>query len=262
MVPASILERAESLTVWPGSLASQPTNGSSKQQVPQFLLEDKILRAFRYARCPIPIRFGFQVQNDGAVRILSLLTIRNSNTISPAREFLTGLEVRMRHFRLRGLCLLMAILMVGSCKQSPAARDALAELQKINSATQLGTTYVQYLPLLASAKAKVNQADSSLPNGELKFNLDNAMDAYTDAAKIWSWEVNHGELNSFGYVLFARSDEGKLARSKYGALSSDDLPHDKRPAVFGGPTMDPDIALRQVWKVASDDVNEAARILN
>ncbi|HEY6327700.1 MAG TPA: hypothetical protein VI756_00065, partial [Blastocatellia bacterium] len=108
---------------------------------------------------------------------------------------------------------------------------------------------------------KVNQADSSLSNGKLKSSLDAAMDAYTDAAKIWSWKVNHCELNSYGYVLFAESDEGKLARAKYGALSSDDLPPDKRPTGLGGTAMVPDIALQQVWKFASDQVDQAAAIL-
>lgn len=73
-----------------------------------------------------------------------------------------------------------------SSKQKTAASDALKALRKIDAAIQINSTYSQYSQLVLDAKTQVNEASSKLPDGELKKELDAAMQAYVDARDVWS----------------------------------------------------------------------------
>lgn len=67
-----------------------------------------------------------------------------------------------------------------SCAKAPTKEttDAVAALQKLQAATQVGVNYQTYGQLLIEAKAKVNDAVKSLPEGELKTEISGAMDSY------------------------------------------------------------------------------------
>ena len=69
--------------------------------------------------------------------------------------------------------------------QKEAATEALRALKKIQAATQVGVTFFEYGPLVIEAKAIVNQASSVLPLGDLRTELELAMDAYADARAAW-----------------------------------------------------------------------------
>ena len=70
-----------------------------------------------------------------------------------------------------------------SCTKPPSKEttEAVAALQKFQAATQVGVNYQTYGQLLIEAKAKVNDAMKSLPDGELKTEISGAMDSYADA---------------------------------------------------------------------------------
>lgn len=102
-----------------------------------------------------------------------------------------------------GVALVIALLM-GSCSESPqkkAARiaadkaaEALTALRKVQASTEVGSTRLQYEPLVIEAKAKVNEASSALPEGQLKIELIAAIDAYADALQTWQAARNNSVL--------------------------------------------------------------------
>jgi hypothetical protein len=73
-----------------------------------------------------------------------------------------------------------------SSKQQVAASDAVAALRKLEAASQVKPSLAQYNQLVIEAKAKVNEATAALPDGELKQELNAAMEAYEDAAVAWA----------------------------------------------------------------------------
>lgn len=62
------------------------------------------------------------------------------------------------------------------------------------AATQVGVNYQTYGQLLIEAKAKVNEAVKSLPDGELKTEMSRAMDSYADAATVWGRKIEGHNL--------------------------------------------------------------------
>jgi ABC-type glycerol-3-phosphate transport system substrate-binding protein len=127
---------------------------------------------------------------------------------------------RMRFIRLV-LLILIASLLAG-CSQSTggqqtttkptsplAAVEAVKALRKIEAATQVSVNYFQYSQLVVDAKAQVNEASATLPDGELKKEINAAMDAYADVGLIWREQVE-GARN-----LYVDLPPGKTLIPKY-----------------------------------------------
>jgi hypothetical protein len=106
-------------------------------------------------------------------------------------------------------------LLVGACDQSQqknSARNAIKALRKLEAATQVHPSYTQYNGLVIDAKSEVNEAVRDLPDGDLKRNLNGAIESYTDGATAW---LAMGEkLN--GSYLSNRDEPGKSLSKKYG----------------------------------------------
>jgi len=122
------------------------------------------------------------------------------------------------------------------CKRNSAPSqetlDAIAALRKIQAGTQVGINYQEYGKLLIEAKAKVNDATRSLPEGELKTQITGAMDSYADAATVWGVKIKDRDL-------YADSEPGKTLIAKYGLAV-------EKPS-YGDPRADSDKALQVVW---------------
>lgn len=93
------------------------------------------------------------------------------------------------------IALILSLLIVSGCshvsaKQKEAITAALDSLGKLKAATQVGVNYQQYGMLLIEAKAKVNTAVEILPDGDLKKNLDDSVQAYVDAHTYWGTKIN------------------------------------------------------------------------
>jgi hypothetical protein len=80
--------------------------------------------------------------------------------------------------------------------QKAAANDAFKALRKIEAATQVGVTYLQYGPLLIDAKALVNQAALALPPGALRDELNTTIDTYADAGTVWGMFIKRQPLDA------------------------------------------------------------------
>ena len=70
--------------------------------------------------------------------------------------------------------------------QKSAASTALKSLRKLGAATEIGVSAPDYQNRLIDAKADVNEALRNLPDGKLKINIDDAMQAYVDASTFWN----------------------------------------------------------------------------
>jgi hypothetical protein len=77
-----------------------------------------------------------------------------------------------------------------SSEQKTAAMDCLKALRKVEAATQVESTYEQYSQLVIEAKSRINQVFSKLPAGEIKSELNAAIDAYADASTILGAQKN------------------------------------------------------------------------
>jgi hypothetical protein len=135
-----------------------------------------------------------------------------------------------------------------SGKQDTAAREAVAALRKIEVAVQVGVSYQQYGPLLIEAKSKVNEANTVLPEGELKNRLNSAMDAYVDAGQVWALKVG-------GTNLLPEREPGATLMRKYNlktqTISSVSLTY-----------IDPDEAMQAMWGAALGHLLIAQKVLD
>lgn len=97
--------------------------------------------------------------------------------------------------------LVLALIMVAnlftacgglSSKQRTSAEEAMKALRKLGAATQVGVNYQLYGSLVIDAQAQVNEALAILPDGELKKEMNAAMEAYADAGQIWGAKIRSG----------------------------------------------------------------------
>lgn len=70
-----------------------------------------------------------------------------------------------------------------------SAVEAIRSLGKIDSGLEIGLSYNQIYPMIVDAKAVVNEAAHSLPDGEIKDRLLQAMEAYEDMEKVWNAKI-------------------------------------------------------------------------
>jgi hypothetical protein len=135
-----------------------------------------------------------------------------------------------------------------SSKQRTAASEAVAALRKIEAAVQVGVNYQQYGTLLIEAKSKVNDANAVLSEGELKQRLNNAMDAYADAAQVWGMKIS-------GPNLLPDREPGAMLMRKYNlktqTISAAALTY-----------IDTDEALQTMWGAALGHLLIAQKLLD
>jgi hypothetical protein len=122
-------------------------------------------------------------------------------------------------------------------KQKAAATDAIKSLGKIKAAVEVGVNLRQYSQLVIDAKAAVNEAEGTLPAGEMLITLKSAIDAYRDALTVW----NHKYL---GVTKVA--DPELFSRYK--------LETDKSAPGSGADTI---LALKIIWRVAATKLAKA-----
>lgn len=136
-----------------------------------------------------------------------------------------------------------------SKEQKESAVNAINSLKKIGAATEVGLNKMKYADLLIEAKTAVNQANSILPEGELKTELNLAMDGYADAGTFWDGKViaRNGENIGTKYLdlevpesaLEYSSD--RKAQSKFKEFQN--------------------LCLSGIWLIAEKHLNKASKLL-
>jgi hypothetical protein len=125
-----------------------------------------------------------------------------------------------------------------SSKQQTSAEDAMKALRKLGAATQVGVNYQQYGLLVIDAQAQVNDALAVLPEGELKKEMNAAMEAYVDAGEVWQAKIRGVLLDSNSALIPKYS----LKIDKWGTVS----PIDK---------------LQPIWEIARMHSDRASSLL-
>lgn len=139
-----------------------------------------------------------------------------------------------------------------SSKQKTAASEAVAALRKIHAATEVGVNYQQYGMLVIDAKDKVNNANSVLPEGELKTRLNAAVDAYTDANQAWGTKVS----SSIG--LKPDTEPGATLMRKYNLKPHSMSSGNKLLAEW----IDPDETMQAAWGAAATHLLAVQKLLD
>ena len=158
-------------------------------------------------------------------------------------------------------CVLTLSLAALSCggltsQQKAASREAIASLEKIKAATQVGVTWLQYGPLVIDAKSKVNEADSSFagagsPRAQaLCRELDATMDGYSDASAAWQEKI------SGSAKIWSGFGAGAKLIAKY------ELPTSPCPGCGLGDGADVDLAMQVIWNKAGEHLERTVSIAN
>lgn len=156
------------------------------------------------------------------------------------------------------LTIFIVILLVAcgglSSKQRSAAEEAMKSLRKLSASTQVGVNYQQYGGLIIDAQAQVNEALAVLPDGELKNEMNGAMEGYADALQVWGAKIKAGSGRLGSGKIFINSSPGSFIIPKYSlptTNSSDGL----------GEYADTDKALQIIWGVANKHLDRASILL-
>lgn len=181
--------------------------------------------------------------------------------------------MKLRPARNRGALVAAACLLTAACGLSAkqqAANDALDALGRIDAALEVRVVYPDYSRLVAEAQAKVDKASTLLPDGEVKTELNAAMQAYKDAK--WAWEIsNQAPAPAFGnrdsFILAAELQDLKtLSFDNRNGNRAKELM--KKYSVTSGKESNRDLIristddlLRAAWKAAHTHI-ERARSLN
>lgn len=91
--------------------------------------------------------------------------------------------------------------------QFEAARSALKALRRLNSATDVGISYINYSPLVAEVKAEVEDSLPKISNENLKQQILSSMNQYEFAAAVWQ---------AFWRSDFIEGDAKEIAVKQYG----------------------------------------------
>jgi|ERR1044072_1559276 hypothetical protein len=134
-------------------------------------------------------------------------------------------------------------------EQRAAANNALKALRKVEAATQVGVNFQQYGQLVIDAKAQVNEASSKLPDGELKKELNSAVEAYSDANQVWNEKIG-GRV-----TMSPDTSPGKILIPKYSL---------KTETYSGGlfPHANLDDAMQAMWGEAKKHLDKAASLID
>lgn len=105
--------------------------------------------------------------------------------------------------------------------------------------------------MLIEAKDKVNAAERVLPDGALKNEFEEAMDAYTDAATAWGRRIE-------GKELYSNTDPGAVLIPKYRLTTR------YVPGFYGDPgfkVAEPEGAVHVIWAQANSHLEEIVKLL-
>ena len=162
----------------------------------------------------------------------------------------------MRASRIFSFTLLLILASLSGCgpsekqraeeRSKAAAANALKSLRKIEAATQVGVNRMQYGPLLIEAKATLNEANAFMIDGDIKRDLNAAMEAFTDASGVWQQEYG---------VIQANAEPGLTWQKKYNVPS-------RESTVLGYPVIDRETTVQLAWKQASQHLDRASAQLN
>lgn len=123
-------------------------------------------------------------------------------------------------------------------------------LRKVQAATQVGVNYQQYGTLAIDAQAQVNEALAVLPEGELKKEMNAAMEAYADAQDAWGAKIQSGSGE-----LHTKYGPGQRLIPKYS------LPTSQGYTTTFGDRADAETAMQTIWTVAHAHVDKASKLL-
>lgn len=176
--------------------------------------------------------------------------------------------MNLQSMRKTGLLIFVTVhLLTAACGLSAkqqAANAALDALQKINAALKVRVSYQDYGHLVTEAQAQVDKASSLLPDGELKNELNAAMEGYRDAK--WAWDLSRQAPASNGpdsLILVAESQDMKtLSFDRPNGTKAKELM--KKYSVISGTESNVDMMListddllQAIWKTAGKHVERA-----
>lgn len=142
--------------------------------------------------------------------------------------------------------------------QKAAALAAIKALSKLQAATEVGVSYVDYGTRLIDAKADVTDSLANLADGQLKQKLSLAMDAYVDAHTAW------GEILEYGFWDVLKIGETGKIVSKY-KLDEGEDPVWSWDAKDSGKEYQQEMATHiiplAIWKIANDDIIQAKALV-
>lgn len=131
-------------------------------------------------------------------------------------------------------------------KVRAAAEAALKTLRRMGSATEVGLTLSEYNTRLIDLKADVDEQISLIPEGELKTEIQLAVEAYVDAQNAWKEMGRHD-------TLFPDLEPGRSLMAKYS------IPVDSSI----GMRLLPGNSVRSIiWRAARAHVDKATQLLN
>lgn len=125
-----------------------------------------------------------------------------------------------------------------------AAADALMKLRKVQAASEVGVTRLQYGSLLIDARQSVNEANRQLAEGKLKQEINAAMEDYSTARTVWEFQGTMEPPDKEPWLSLKLKygiPETKLVENRHFLSQSD--------------------ALSRIWSSAASHVEEAGKIL-
>lgn len=127
-----------------------------------------------------------------------------------------------------------------------AAEAALKTLRRMASATDVGISLSEYNTRLIDLKADVDEQFSLIPDGELKTEIQLAVESYIDAQNAWKEMGRHD-------TLFPTLEPGRSLMTKYS------IPIDRSIGI----ELLPGKSVRSIiWLAARSHVDKAAQLLN
>ncbi len=133
----------------------------------------------------------------------------------------------------------------------PAALAALKSLRKIAGATEIGINVQDYGSRLIDTKADIDEQLAQLPEGEVKKEIQLALQAYVDAHSIWSASAEY----DFVLVKAATADILK----KYNIPTKQNA-DDKKYNI--PPSANKHLALNLIWKAGDNHIEKATKLMN
>lgn len=119
------------------------------------------------------------------------------------------------------LAITATIIMVGcgglSSSQNQEVSEAIKALGKVSSAIEIGVNYTEYSELVLEAKSQVNEATAILKQGQIRSELELAIDSFVDARDTWNYALQNqygAEFADF-QKLYDFTELGKIILPKY-----------------------------------------------
>jgi hypothetical protein len=137
-----------------------------------------------------------------------------------------------------------------SSQNAALASETLRMLRRINSALDVGVSYIQYRQLLVEVKGQVDEALASIPAGELRNEIILAMEAYADAAQAWSERIG------------SKSDSINSILPPFDKLLAKYRVQDARVSSLGVINTTLKKLLNTIWQAARTNINRASSLLN